>query len=313
LFFFFFAARMCARPMSNGPADAPGYSFVSLVSVFTSQIRELKELSLLRSTDSVDISVNTLRNVDQQLAEVEQKLMELKYVIAKEKQYIEKAEELQRLMLQQQTAIKEVQASIPTNMRICKPAPVDTNMPIPTKPIPKQDAPELNEVQIEEKSSSNSSSQQHKHGQSHQQPQTRSEKKVTSTNTRAKKKVKYVVPSINHVTKEELEACSGYMRGRLSPDKINNAIDEIQSLVQEKYRILALAPNKMGTTTRIKYNTYKALQQEAKGQIFFTEEDLRAAPSIKSDATGKSIMSILQTLGRLKVEGARQKRFVLVG
>lgn len=48
-------------------------------------------------------------------------------------------------------------------------------------------------------------------------------------------------------------ALCSYVRGRLTVQKVNLAVDEIMHVVMEKYRILSQAPNKLGSAARVKY------------------------------------------------------------
>jgi len=103
------------------------------------------------------------------------------------------------------------------------------------------------------------------------------------------------------------------VRGRLTVQKVNDGIDELVQIVQEKYRILSLPCNKMGGRTLKKYQEYAQVQKTAeKGEVFFCEEDIRATQHLKADATGKAIIAVLRHLGRLKEAGGRAKRFILI-
>ncbi|KAL6067840.1 Spindle and kinetochore-associated protein 1 [Balamuthia mandrillaris] len=126
---------------------------------------------------------------------------------------------------------------------------------------------------------------------------------------------KYVVPTISHITKEELDATPKYMKGRATVAKINAAIDDIQALVAKKYRLLSMPANKVGSRNLKKYQGFVDLQRQCtdkEDNIFFTEEDLREAANLRLDTTGKSILAVLRHLGRLKEKGGRTKRFTLM-
>jgi hypothetical protein len=58
---------------------------------------------------------------------------------------------------------------------------------------------------------------------------------------------------------------------------------------------------------------YYEQQREAKELVFFTECDIKASQHVKFDATGKAILGTLQSLGRLKIDGGRHKKYVLLG
>jgi hypothetical protein len=122
-------------------------------------------------------------------------------------------------------------------------------------------------------------------------------------------------PTISYVTVDELENTPKYMKGRLTLDKINIAIHELQKLMDGKYRILSLPVTKMNDKSLKKYKAYKDIETtETKGMFFVAEPDLVDTTHLKQgDATGKAIISVLRHLHRLKDLGGSPKRYVIVG
>jgi len=92
------------------------------------------------------------------------------------------------------------------------------------------------------------------------------------------------------------------MHGRLTVEKVNLAVEEIHQILTEKYKLLAKSTSKLNESSNKKYKQYKDQEtKDTKGLYFFTEHDLKNTNYLKVDATGKSILTLLIQLGRLKV------------
>ncbi|KAL4585841.1 hypothetical protein LXL04_010467 [Taraxacum kok-saghyz] len=107
-------------------------------------------------------------------------------------------------------------------------------------------------------------------------------------------------PPLWFITANELDSLSSYMRGRLTLDKINAAINDMAVYAQANSQLIT-APRKKLTESNIE----KALEireigmtEGVKGKHFFLETDIKG-PSLKLDTTGKAILTVLRHLGRL--------------
>ena len=120
------------------------------------------------------------------------------------------------------------------------------------------------------------------------------------------------VPSyaIPYVTVSELDGVSAYMKGRLTVDKMNEAVDTIRSVLQKKYQLYQTPISKM---TEEQLHLYKGFHQHenaaTRAMVFFVESDLRLhSAAWKSDSTGRSILTVLRHLGR--VTEAREGKII---
>eukprot|EP00026_Physarum_polycephalum_P012497 Phypoly_transcript_12815.p1 GENE.Phypoly_transcript_12815~~Phypoly_transcript_12815.p1 ORF type:complete len:145 (+),score=29.75 Phypoly_transcript_12815:504-938(+) len=122
------------------------------------------------------------------------------------------------------------------------------------------------------------------------------------------------VPTIQYVTVDEFEATPKYMKGRLTLEKLNAAIEEMQKLLLAKYKILSMAPAKMIDKTLKKYKAYKdAETNDTKGLFFLTDADMAESASLRQgDATGKAVVGVLRHLKRIKDLGGTTKRYAVL-
>ncbi len=126
--------------------------------------------------------------------------------------------------------------------------------------------------------------------------------------------------ALEHVTQSELDSLRRDVKGRLTVEKLNAGIDELQQLMAaKKLLLLHKRPStlKHGDAQRVK--DWQALvTAETEGYAFFTENDLRDPPggiepsSTMVGATGKSLISALRSLGRVKEVRVKRTAVYLV-
>lgn len=116
-----------------------------------------------------------------------------------------------------------------------------------------------------------------------------------------------------YITADELESLSSYMRGRLTLEKINTAVDEMASFAEFNARLLAAPRKKLGEDLlerALELRDFSA-SEAVKGKHFFLESDMKG-PVLKMDNTGKAILTILRHLGRISdVRAGRHRAFTL--
>lgn len=120
------------------------------------------------------------------------------------------------------------------------------------------------------------------------------------------------VPQMQMIDAEELKQLPSHVRGHLSVLKINRAIEEIQELLQEKYKVMS-SSGKLSSGQMLKIQKYKEQEsKETKGFYFFSNDDLKLCEHIRLDTTGKSILSLLRHTRRIKqVPGAKWIRYIV--
>ncbi|XP_040362677.1 spindle and kinetochore-associated protein 1 homolog [Rosa chinensis] len=104
-----------------------------------------------------------------------------------------------------------------------------------------------------------------------------------------------------------------YMRGRLTLEKVNTAINDMATYAEANYQLIA-APKKNVAGDRWE----KALEirdivmhEAVKGKHFFLETDMKG-PSLKLDNTGKAILTVLRHLGRLSETRIGHNRVIIL-
>lgn len=125
---------------------------------------------------------------------------------------------------------------------------------------------------------------------------------------------------LEHVTQSELDGLRRDLKGRLTVEKLNTGIDELHQLMAlKKQLLLHKRPStlKHGDAQRVK--DWQALvTPETEGYAFFTEYDLLDPPdgskpsAAMVGATGKSMISALRTLGRIKEVRVNRTKVYLV-
>ncbi len=157
-------------------------------------------------------------------------------------------------------------------------------------------------------------------------------------------------PAMEEVTEDEFAAVPKYMRGRMGREKVSSAIEFINRVVAEKYALLRQNPARLSVEARQRFFDLKSSEcDDVANKYFITDADIKAAlgyPSAKGggggssssgggpasnaaaassaamlgagalfklDATGRSILSILRHLGRMReVRGGGLIRYTVL-
>ncbi|CAG8464377.1 3714_t:CDS:2 [Paraglomus brasilianum] len=126
------------------------------------------------------------------------------------------------------------------------------------------------------------------------------------------------LPKVSYVTISEFDNVPKYIVKRLTREKINEAIDDINKVFGEKYRILRMNPSSMSQNMKARYWEYKeSYIDEIKERPYITEKDLKSSNvriKFKPDITGKTVLALLRHIGRIKeIRGGGYTRYVLTG
>lgn len=118
-------------------------------------------------------------------------------------------------------------------------------------------------------------------------------------------------PATGCITATELEGVPSYMRGRLTPEKLNAALDEARRLIDRKYRALGsgrqreiVDPDKLDALKELE----DAASGPAGGSQFFSELDITESTILRQDQAGKMLIATLRHLGRIKEFVAKSKK-----
>lgn len=140
------------------------------------------------------------------------------------------------------------------------------------------------------------------------QSQVASQSGVTPSTTR-QKSTRGIDPSVvgkverRYITQDEFDSVSSYMKGRLTTDKVNAALDELAGFAEQNaVLVLAAKKNKTHGYDRkhaIWLHTNIAHHSFLKGKFWALEADLKAGTALKLDKSGKSCLTILRHLKRI--------------
>ncbi|KAI3498521.1 hypothetical protein L1887_34296 [Cichorium endivia] len=272
-----------------------GLSLDSLVSSFNTRIAELQDLVVARNSKSTlptkgsplgvkltcclysvwlvypASSITDLSAVDTTLKAMEHQLQQIKNHLREETLAIPKAKKLIQASLQQQQKLQNMSAYAPSYM------------------------PERGKVIHQDNTTCSIIEEPMKQDHSFGIQEPREEPAPLP-----KEKKGRGSPPLWYITANELDSLSPYMRGRLTLDKINAAINDMAVYAEANSQLLT-APRKKLTESNIE----KALEireigmaEGVKGKHFFLETDIKG-PSFKLDITGKAIITVLRHLGRL--------------
>ncbi|KAH8962238.1 hypothetical protein BDL97_05G090900 [Sphagnum fallax] len=247
-----------------------------LMSVFSRRIVDLQKLILIRGVPSATQGTE-LGEVDRALRTLDHYLSNIKAYLQREAEALPKAKALIELSIQQQQTLQQISTNLPARLpgNDCH---VDLSGPSST---------------IVTNSSPVS--------------------KPAEASVPKEKKGKGPPPRW-YINVDELSSLSSYMRGRLTLEKLNTAIDEMATFALANARLLAAPRKKLGEDLAEKVLELRdiAALESVKGKHFFLETDMRG-PTLKLDNTGKAILTVFRHLGRInEFRTGRQRVLVLL-
>ncbi|KAI7732183.1 hypothetical protein M8C21_019044 [Ambrosia artemisiifolia] len=260
-------------------------SLDSLVSSFNARIAELQDLVVARNMYPAS-SVTDLSAVDATLKAMELQLQHIKDRLREETLAIPKAKKLIQASLQQQKKLQNMSAYVPSYL--------------PPPEREKVTDQEHNHSVVEESSRQDHSFRIQELKEEHL-PLPKEKKGRGS-------------PPLWYITADELESLSAYMRGRLTLEKINAAINDMAAYAEANAQLMTAPRKKLTESTLEKALEIReiGMTEGVKGKHFFLETDVKG-PTLKLDNTGKAIFTVLRHLGRLSESRISHNRvFVLL-
>ncbi|CAN0889915.1 Spindle and kinetochore-associated protein 1 homolog [Linum grandiflorum] len=246
-----------------------GSSLDSLMLRFNARIIELQDLVVARNMYPAS-SVTDLSAIDTSLKAMELQVQEIKDRVREETEAIPKAKKLIDASLRQQKKLQSmstyVSAHLPDRSAMSN---FDANRSVPMVA-------------------------------SDQQPGYRSLTTDEEPVALPKEKKGRGSPPLWHITSDELDSLSSYMRGRLTLDKINAAINDMAAYADANAHLIAAPKKKLAENMWEKALELRdiAMNEAAKGKHFFLETDIKG-PTLKLDNSGKAILTVLRHLGRI--------------
>ncbi|CAN1181900.1 Spindle and kinetochore-associated protein 1 homolog [Linum perenne] len=250
-----------------------GSSLDSLISRFNARIIELQDLVVARNMYPAS-SVTDLSAVDTALKAMELQVQEIKARVREETEAIPKAKKLIDASLRQQKKLQAMSAYVPAHFPE-RPAMSNFDSSRSYVPLVSSD----------------------------QQPSYRSPIVEEEPVALPKEKKSRAPPPLWHITSDELDSLSSYMRGRLTLDKINAAINDMAAYAEANAHLVT-APKK-------KELRDIAMTEAAKGKHFFLETDIKG-PTLKLDNSGKAILTVLRHLGRITETRIGHNRVIIL-
>jgi len=268
-------------------------AFAELFDGFSSQVNDLKGLSMLRNAGDSDHWCKKLTAMDHSLSSVEQKMTALKAYIARERESSESAKELQAEIKAQSARIQKLRDSamafIPESFESASRKPLDGNGP-------------------------------NKDGDKGPISEKRRAATKADSEKRPRKRVhveqKHAMPTVAYITNKELEGCPVYLKGRLTVTRVNASVDELSEKFRDSYSLLTLNLSEMTNDQLHRYKMYQEMElpHVAAKNPFILLSELSGTKSCKQDTTGKGALSVLRHLGRISEEAIKgNKRIFTVG
>ncbi|KAM7277161.1 hypothetical protein ACFE04_019027 [Oxalis oulophora] len=241
-----------------------GASFDSMISLFNTRVEELKELVIARNMYPAS-SISHLSAIDASLKAMELQMQNIKDQLREETEAIPKAKRLVESAIRQQRKLQSMSIHVPSHlMERMAALSLETN---------------------------STRLQQEAYNQQPQQPETA---------PLPKEKKGRAPPPLWYITVDELDSLSSYMRGRLTLEKVNAAVNDMATYAEANTQLIVAPKKKLPESIWEKALELRdiAMREGVKGKHFFLEADIKG-PSLKLDNTGKAILTVLRHLGRI--------------
>ncbi|KAK6260841.1 hypothetical protein SCA6_015315 [Theobroma cacao] len=263
-----------------------GSSLDSLMSSFNTRIAELQELVIARNMYPAS-SVTDLSAIDAALKGMELQVQAIKDRLREETEAIPKAKKLIAASLRQQKKLQSMSVYVPSHL----PEKMTTlNLDGDRGFVPE------------------ASRQQQR-----QQPNLGSSKVPEEPAALPKEKKGRGSPPLWYITSGELDSLASYMRGRLTLEKVNAAINDMATYAEANAQLVAAPKKKLAENLWERALELRdiATTEAVKGKHFFLESDMKG-PSLKLDNTGKAILTVLRHLGRISETRIGHNRVIIL-
>ncbi|KAG2636961.1 spindle and kinetochore-associated protein 1 homolog [Panicum virgatum] len=253
----------------GSPAASP---LDTLAAAFESRVVELQDLVLARSMFPAT-ALPDLASVDASVTAMESRVQDIRRCLQEELDAIPKAKKLIERSLKQQEKLQHMLTNVPSGMHkdvFATHLEQSSSRMLPECFNFSSSVPEYNECEL----------------------------KIKEEPVAAPKKGRAPAPRW-YISAEELDSLSSYMRGRLTLEKVNIAINEVASYADANAHLVTCPKIKLSEDMWDKALELRdiAKTEAVKGKPFFLEVDIKG-PGLKLDNTGKAILTVLRHLGR---------------
>ncbi|XP_061363839.1 spindle and kinetochore-associated protein 1 homolog [Gastrolobium bilobum] len=264
-------------------AKKAGSSLESLMSSFNARINQLQELVIARNMYPAS-SIADLSAVDAAVSTMELQVQAIKDRLREETEAIPKTKKLINASLRQQKKLQNMSLHVPSQMadRMTMLNSETSRCLFPE--FSGQDSGSFETLKLEEEPAA-----------------IPKEKKGRGS------------PPMWYVTGSELDSLSSYMRGRLTLEKVNAAINDMASYAETNAQLIAAPKKKLAENLWEKALEIRdiATMEGIKGKHFFVEADIKG-PALKLDNTGKAILTVLRHLGRINETRVGHHRVIIL-
>ncbi|XP_065814393.1 spindle and kinetochore-associated protein 1 [Labrus bergylta] len=129
-----------------------------------------------------------------------------------------------------------------------------------------------------------------------------------------KKSSRSFIREMDFITVSEFDSIPQYMRGRVSYEQLNAAVQSINTSVTAKYKILHQSVKSLNNHSRKLQQRFKEQEsKDTRGHFFVVEDDFREFTQVKMDKRFQGILSMLRHCQRLKeLRGGGLTRYLLL-
>ncbi|VVB06425.1 unnamed protein product [Arabis nemorensis] len=262
-----------------------GYSLDLLIASFNKRVGELQELVIARNMYPAS-SIPDLTAIDTALSSMELQVQSIKDRVREETEAIPKAKKLIEATLKQQGKLKKMSVYAPSHF------PDKTTML----------NSDINRCLLQENVKL--------HEQNSALVSLKSDEEAAVL---PKEKKGRGSPPLWYITVDELNSLSSYMRGRLTLEKVNAAINDMASYAETNAHLISAPKQKLAENLWEKALKLRDIVTTGvlKGKHFFLETDMKG-PMLKLDNTGKAILTVLRHLGRISEARIGQNRVIIL-
>uniref|UniRef100_A0A3P8PYA1 SKA complex subunit 1 n=1 Tax=Astatotilapia calliptera TaxID=8154 RepID=A0A3P8PYA1_ASTCA len=140
------------------------------------------------------------------------------------------------------------------------------------------------------------------------------QKEAVEVQPAEKKSSKSFVRKMEFVTMPEFESIPQYMKGRVTYEQLNAAVESINTAVAAKYKIVHQSLKTLNNHSRKLHQRFKDQEtKDTKGQYFVVEDDIREFTQMKVDKRFQGILNMLRHCQRLReLRGGGLTRYMLL-
>ena len=121
-------------------------------------------------------------------------------------------------------------------------------------------------------------------------------------------------PQIEIIGADEFDSVPKYVKGRLTQNRCNDAINEFNKELTSKYRILQMNPSKMQKYQFDLHERYiRQDTKETKNCYWLNHDDFKtSSTNFTFDQTGKAIFNVLRHLKRIRMISGKKPKYIVL-